>query len=318
MRKRLIVVFAATAAIGAASTAGRAQSWRPPADGERCPSKWGAADERGAANQMKPETVLRAARLIRTGQVFELGRVLSGSMPLGARRFELQTKRTVMNPESNRRGSNEEIVFAEIGQVGTQFDGFSHQTIGNSMYNCFKVDETSTRTGFSRLGVENVGAIMTRGVLIDVAAAKGVEMLADTYEVTVADLQQALQRQNTTLQAGDAVLIHTGWGRLWERDNPRYAKTSPGLGVAAAEWLARQDPILVGADNGPINVTPSPDAQLSNPVHQIMLVINGIHLLENLKLDELAASRAYEFAFVIQPLKIQGGTGSTVAPIAVR
>jgi kynurenine formamidase len=319
MRMRLIVVFAATAACGPFSTTSQAQSWRPPADGERCPSKWGAADQRGAANHMKPETVLKAARLIRTGQVFELGRVLSGSMPFsGPRRFELHTKRTVMNPESNRRGSNEEIVFAEIGQVGTQFDGFSHQTIGDSMYNCYKVDETSTRTGFTKLGIENVGAIVTRGVLIDVAGSKGVDMLADTYEVSISDLQQALQRQNTALQPGDAVLVHTGWGRLWNRDNERYAKTNPGLGVAAAEWLARQDPILVGADNGPINVTPSPDPQLSNPVHQIMLVVNGIHLLENLKLDELAVSRAYEFAFVIQPLKIQGGTGSTVAPIAVR
>jgi kynurenine formamidase len=304
---------------GLGGSASHAQSWRPPADGDRCPSKWGATDQRGAANHMKPETVLRAARLIRSGQVFELGRVLSASMPMsGPRRFELHTKRTTMNPESNRRGSNEEIVFAEIGQVGTQFDGFSHQTIGNSMYNCFKVDETSTRTGFTRLGVENVGAIMTRGVLIDVAGAKGVEMLGDTYEITVADLQQALQKQNLTLQPGDAVMVNTGWGRLWEKDNARYGKSNPGLGVASAEWLARQDPILVGADNGPINVTPSPDPQLSNPVHQIMLVVNGIHLLENLKLDELAAGRAYEFAFIIQPLKIQGGTGSTVAPIAVR
>ena len=315
---RSIVVIAAAAALGLGSTTVHAQSWQPPADDQRCPSKWGAADQRGAANHMKPDTVLRAARLIRTGEVFELGRVLSGSMPLGPRRFELHTKRTVMNPESNRRGSNEEIVFAEIGQVGTQFDGFSHQTIGNSMYNCYKVDETSTRTGFTKLGVENVGALMTRGVLIDVAASKGVEMLPDTYEITAADLQQALQRQNLTLQPGDAVIVHTGWGRLWGRDNARYARSNPGLGVAAAEWLARQDPMLVGADNAPINVTPSPDPQLSNPVHQIMLVVNGIHLLENLKLDEVAASRAYEFAFVVQPLKIQGGTGSTVAPIAVR
>jgi kynurenine formamidase len=319
MRVRFIVVIAAAAALGLGSTTVHAQSWRPPADEERCPSKWGAADQRGAANHMKPETVLRAARLIRTGEVFELGRVLSGSMPLGGvRRFELHTKRTVMNPESNRRGSNEETVFSELGQVGTQFDGFSHQTIGNSMYNCFKVDEISSRTGFTRLGIENAGALMTRGVLIDVAASRGVEMLPDTYEITVADLQQALRRQNLTLQPGDAVLVHTGWGRLWGTDNARYSRSNPGLGVAAAEWLARQDPMLVGADNAPINVTPSPDPQLSNPVHQIMLVVNGIHLLENLKLDEVAAGRAYEFAFVVQPLKIQGGTGSTVAPIAVR
>ena len=155
-----------------------------------------------------------------------------------------------------RRGSNEEIVVGEIGQVGTQFDGFSHQTIGNSMYNCFKLDETSTRTGFTKLGIEHVGGLMTRGVLIDVAALKGVEMLPDTYEITVADLQQALKRQSLTLQPGDAVIIHTGWGRLWGKDNARYTKSCPGIGVAAAEWLARQDPMLVGSDNWGIGVSP--------------------------------------------------------------
>jgi kynurenine formamidase len=114
------------------------------------------------------------------------------------------------------------------------------------------------------------------------------------------------------------VIIHTGWGRLWGKDNARYMKTSPGIGVAAAEWLARQDPMLVGMDNSGINVSPDPDRQISNAPHQIMLVVNGIFLLENLKLDELAGARAHEFALMVQPLKIQGGTGSTVAPIAVR
>ena len=319
MAMRPVLVIAVAAVLGTWRVSANAQSWQPPADSQRCPSKWGAGDERGAGNHMKPATVLRAAQLIRTGQVFELGQVLSAAMRLQpTRQFELHTKRTVMNPESNRRGSNEELVIAEIGQVGTQFDGFSHQTIGNSLYNCLKLDDIATRTGFSKLGIEKVGALMTRGVLIDIAALKGVEILSDTYEITPADLQEALRRQNITLQAGDAVILNTGWGRLWGKDNARYMRTNPGLGVAAAEWLARQDPMLVGADNAPVNVTPSPDPALSNPTHQIMLVINGIHLLENLKLEELAAARAYEFALVLQPLKIQGATGSTVAPIAVR
>ena len=85
--------------------------------------------------------------------------------------------------------------------------------------------------------------------------------------------------------------------------------------MAAAEWLARQDPMLLGADNAPINVTPSPDPQLSNQVHQIALVVNGVFLLEDLNLNELAAQRAYEFALVVQPLKLVGATGSTVAPM---
>ena len=298
---------------------GHAQSWQPPSDSQRCPSKWGAGDQRGSANHMKPETVLRAARLIRTGQVFELGHVLSGSMPFfGTRRFDVHTKRTSMNTGSNRRGSNEEIVVSEIGQVGTQFDAFPHQAIGSSLYNCLPLEENATRSGFTKLGVENVGALMTRGVLIDVAALKGVEMLPDTYEITVADLQQALERQKQALQPGDAVVIHTGWSRLWGKDNTRYIKTNPGIGVAAAEWLAKQDPMLVGADNWSVEVGPNPDPAVNLPIHQIMLVVNGIHLLENMRLGELAAARVHEFALVLQPLKIQGGTGSTVAPIAIR
>jgi kynurenine formamidase len=296
-----------------------AQTWKPPSDSERCPSKWGAADERGAGNLKGSESVLRAAKLIRTGEVIELGQVLSAGMPLNpTRQFNLHTKRTTMNPQSNRRGSNEELIVAEFGQVGTQFDGFAHQSIGDSMYNCFKISEAGARTGFTKLGIQNVGAIVTRGVLIDVAALKGVDMVPEAYEITVQDLQQALSKQGVALQQADAVLIHTGWGRLWGKDNARYQATNPGIGVAASEWLTRRNPILVGADTAPVEVSPNPDRELSLPGHQIMLVVNGIHLLENLKLDELAAKRVYEFAFIVEPLKIQGGTGSTVAPIAIR
>jgi kynurenine formamidase len=316
--RRTMIGIAIAVALGSSLPA-HAQSWRPPADSQRCPSKWGAGDQRGSANHMKPEAVLRAARLIRTGEVIELGHMLAADMPFfGTRRFDVHTKRTFMNQPSNRRGSNEELVVSEIGQVGTQLDGFAHQTIENSMYNCFKVDEASSRGGFTKLGIENVGALFTRGVLIDVAGLKGVDMLPDTYEITVQDLQGALQRQNVTLQPGDAVIINTGWGRLWAKDNARYVKSCPGIGVAAADWLARQDPMLVGSDNWPVEVAPNPDPQISLPVHQILLVVNGIHLLENMKLEELTAKRVYEFAFIMQPLKIKGGSGSTVAPAAVR
>jgi kynurenine formamidase len=296
-----------------------AQGWRPPAENQRCPSKWGAGDERGAANHMKPETVLRATRLIRTGELIELGHVLGAGMPMNpARVFNMTTKRSAAAPGVNQRGGNEEIVTTELGQMGTQFDAFAHQMIANRMYNCFKLEEIETRSGFTKLGVEKVGMIFTRGVMIDVAALKGVEMLGDTYEITPADLQQALAKQNLILHPGDAAIIHTGWGKLYGKDNARYMKTMPGIGVAAAEWLAKQDPILVGSDTAPVEVSPNPDPQLSLPVHQIMLVVNGIHLLENLKLDELAAERVYEFALTMQPLKLRGGTGSTVVPAAIR
>ena len=155
-------------------------------------------------------------------------------------------------------------------------------------------------------------------MLIDVAGLKGVETLPDAYEITVQDLEDALRKQNTAIQPGDAVIIHTGWGKLWGRDNARFVKSCPGIGVKAAEWLMAKDPILLGSDNWPVEVSPNPDPQLSLPVHQIALVVHGVHLLENMKLDELAQKGVHEFALMLQPLKLQGGTGSTVAPVALR
>lgn len=313
--------FAVAAAATMALTAGNAipQSWQPPVESARCPSKWGAGDERGSANHVKPASVLNAAKMIRTGEVIEIGHVLRQGMPIQSTRgFHLHTKRTFMNPQSNNRGSNEEVVTTELGQVGTQFDGFTHQTHGDSLYNCFKSSELSSRNGFTKMGIEKVGMLMARGVLIDVAGLKGVPMLPDTYEITVQDLQDALKKQNVTLQAGDAILIHTGWGQLWGKENARYMSGNPGIGIAAAEWLIKHDPLLLGSDNGPVEVSPNPNKNISLPVHQIALVVHGVHLLENLKLDELAAKGVHQFAFIMQPLKMQGATGSTVAPVAVR
>src|SRR2546425_2170531 len=125
-------------------------------------------------------------------------------------------------------------------------------------------------------------------------------------------------RQNLTLQAGDAIIINTGWGKLWGKDNLRYIKTDPGIGVAAAEWLAKQNPMLIGSDNWSVEVNPNPDPKISSPVHQILLAVNGIHILESLKLDELAAKRVNEFVLILEPLKLKGATGSTVAPVAIR
>ena len=316
---RPTVLAALVMTLGFGSVALRAQSWQMPPDDQRCPSKWGAGDQRGSGNLMKPETVLRAARLIRTGEVFELSHVLSPdpkeSFVSESRVYDLFTKLSV--PKPNTRTGNEEVVVTELGQVGTQFDAFAHQMYGDSFYNCFKLADIGTRNGFKKLGVENVGLLMTRGVLIDVAALKGVDMLPDTYVVTPEDLQQALAREKVTLEPGDAVVINTGWGKLIGRDNVRYGKTSPGIGVAAGKWLVEQSPMMIAADNCCVEVRPS-EPKLNLPIHAMMLIQYGIHLVENLKLDTLASAGAYEFAFVIEPLKLKGATGSTVAPVAIR
>lgn len=312
-------IVAALLVVGALSAPAQAQHWSPPTDAQRCPSRWGPDDERGAANLMRPDVVLRAARLIQAGEVIELGYPLFDGMPFyGDRIYNQQIKRSRWSTQSNPRASNEEIVTTELGQVGTQIDGFAHQTIGGSHYNCFQIDEIATRTGFSKLGIENSGGLFTRGVLLDIAALRGVEVLGDRYEITAQDLRDALERQSLTLEPGDAVIINTGFGRLWGIDNTRYYRTQPGLGVEAAEWLAAQDPMIVGSDSCCVEVNPNPDPELSSPVHQILLVAHGIYLIESLKLDELIEKRVQEFAFIVEPLKLRGATGSSVAPIAVR
>ena len=317
MRRILMMTMAVALSIGSAAL--HAQSWQMPADEQRCPSKWGAGDQRGSGNWMKPATVLRATKLIRTGEVFELAQVLSPDPKetyLNAGRgYNIYTKPFV--PVPGTRTGNEELIVAELGQLGTQFDGFSHQMYGDSFYNCFKSGDIGTRTGFKKLGVENVGTLMTRGVLIDVAAFKGVAMLPDTYLITPEDLQQALAREKLTIEPGDAIVINTGWGNLLGKDNERYGKSSPGIGMAAGEWLVRQDPMLIAADNCCIEVIPS-EPPTNRPVHGMMLIQYGVLLIENLKLEALAAARAYEFAFLVQPLKLKGATGSTVVPVAIR
>src|SRR5262249_1973003 len=135
------LLMSAALASGTASLAQTA-SWTVPPESARCPSKWGAGDQRGSGNLMKPQVVLEAIKLIKTGEVIELAHVRGTDMPFsGTRRFDVHVKRTFMNPQSNERGSNEEMVLSEIGQVGTQFDGFAHQTHRNSHYNCFKTEE---------------------------------------------------------------------------------------------------------------------------------------------------------------------------------
>ena len=316
--KHLMCGMMGAALLAPLAASGQA-GWMPPTADKRCPSKWGAADERGAANMMTPDSVLKATRLIRQGQVYELGKVLEPAIPkFGLRAWSLNTQRTAGPGGRNQQIGNEEVVTTELGQVGTQFDALTHIGIGEDLYNCNKNAAIATRNGFTKLGVEKVGALMSRGVLLDIAALKGVNILPPAYEITVADLEAAIQRQGTAVGKADIVLVRTGWGRHYVVDNATFNSGQPGIGVAAAEWLAARDIMLVGSDNWGIEVFPNPDKDLRFPVHQIMLTVNGIYQIENLNLEDLSRDKAYEFAFVVQPLKIKGASGSTVAPIAIR
>jgi len=302
---------------GAPWRSATAQGWMPPPPEQRCPSVWGAADERGAANLQTAESVLAAARLIRDGMTYELGKVLDGTIPMSpGRTFALNVQRTSGPNGRNQQGGNEETVFTELGQMGTQFDGLAHQQLGPHLYNCVEAEKVARRGGFTKLGVEKAGSFFARGVLLDIAALKGVDMLPDDYMITVADIEAAMTRQNVEVRKGDAVLIRTGWGRLWTVDNARFIKGEPGIGLEAAEFLVKRNVMMVGSDNWAVEVRPYPDKGLFLPVHGFLLNVN--YLIENLDLEALARDKANEFAFIVAPLKLRGGTGSSVAPIAVR
>ncbi|HEY1543242.1 MAG TPA: cyclase family protein [Xanthobacteraceae bacterium] len=319
--RRSIVRFAGVTLLACvasfASIPANAQDWLSPE--KRCPSPYGAEDERGAANMQTSDSVLAAGKLIREGKIYELGKVLDRNIPMSpGRSFVLSVQRTSGPNGRNQQGGNEETVFTELGQMGTQFDGLAHQQLGRYLYNCVEADKVTRRSGFAKLGVEKAGSFFARGVLLDIAGLKGVDMLPDDYMITVADLEAGMKAANVDIRKGDAVLIRTGWGRLWTVDNARFIKGEPGIGLEAADFLVKRNVMIVGSDNWAVEVRPYPDKTLFLPVHGFLLNVNGVYLIENLDLEALARDKATEFAFIVEPLKLRGATGSSVAPIAVR
>jgi kynurenine formamidase len=311
MRLSLSVAAIVVAVAAAALTRAQTDTWYP--------SRWGAADQRGAANRITPAKVLEAKSLITAGAVYQLGRVYETAMPMfGTRHYSLRIPQTFGPLGSNRTMYHDEIVSGELGQVGTQFDGLGHIGVGDLFYNGNDRNEFSKGDGLTKLGVENVGAIVKRGVLVDVAAFKGVAQLAGDYEITLADLQGALARQGTEVRAGDVVLVHTGWGSLWLEDNAKFASSAPGIGLAAGQYLVEREVVMVGADTWSMEVVPNPNPALQFPVHQLFLPRNGIYIFENLATEDLARDRVYEFAFFFAPLLLKGATGSPGNPIAIR
>jgi len=283
------------------------------------PSRWGADDQRGAANRLTPAKVLEARDLIKTGKIYQLGRVYENGMPMfGTRHYSLRIPQAFDIGGSNHAIYHDEVISGELGQIGTQFDGLGHLGIGDLFYNGNNRSDFAKPEGLAKLGIENVGPIVTRGILIDVAAFKGVPQLPEKYEISAADLQGALKRENLEIRSGDIVLVHTGWGALWMKDNARYGQTCPGIGVEAAKFLADKEVVVVGADNWSVEVNPNPKADLSAPVHQLLITQNGIYLHENLNTDELARDNAYEFMYSFSPLRLKGATGSPGNPIAIR
>lgn len=206
--------------------------------------------------------------------------------------------------------------------VGTHIDALAHVSQDGLMHG--GVDAVAAGVGgrYLELGVHTIEPMVRRGVLLDVPAALGAEDGCPAgYEITPADLELARQRQGIEVRPGDVVLIRSGWGRHFaDADRTAYQGTTtgvPGVGEAGARWLAERAVHAAGADTIAFEQLKPGAGHGLLPAHRILLVENGIYLIEAMELDGLATAEAYEFTFVLAPLPLVGATGSPVRPLAV-
>jgi kynurenine formamidase len=258
--------------------------------------------------------VQAGVRLIELGQPFFTGMPCSPNHP-GFRMTLIRRHGDMVRPDGGS-ASNEIIVTG--GHVGTHVDALSHVSHDGLMYG--GVDAAAAQTGgrFQQLGAEHTPALLTRGVLLDVAGTQGVDVLPAGYGVTADDLAAAADRAGVRLRKGDVALVRTGWARHFDHADTYLGQADgvPGATTDAGEWLAAAGVVATGADTTAYEQIPAGVGHRVLPVHRILLVQAGIHIIEHLNLEAAAAAGLTEFTFVMAPLRIVGGTGSPVRPFA--
>ena len=210
-------------------------------------------------------------------------------------------------------GSSASEALALGGHVGTHIDALCHFSRHGKLHDGGDVAQSSTG-GLERLSVDTIAPIFRRGVLLDIARQQGVDVLPVDFAITPEHLDAAVRQQHTEIRAGDVLLLRTGWARYWE-DAARFISQvrGPGPGEAGARWISAHGAFAAGSDTVAFEFVPSP----AMPAHVHLLVERGIHIIECLNLEKLAADRIYEFVFTAAPLKIRGGTGSPIRPLAL-
>jgi kynurenine formamidase len=281
--------------------------------------RWGKDDERGALNHIGANEVLRAARLVKTGRVVSLAQPLSPETPVpnhrGPMQHFMQRDGGDYAVGAKRPGGfqfAEDTVVMAL-QFGTHIDALCHAWHDDQLYNGFSSHGTRSTTRAARCGVEKMGPIVARGVLLDVLDDG--KALGRGAAVTRAVLERAAARGGVAIGRGDVVLIRTGWIETMLHD-PGYYDGEPGIDVEAGRWLADQGVAVIGCDNFAVEHIPFPKDTVF-PVHQLVIRGYGIPLLEGLVLAPLAATGTSEFLFVAGPLPFVGGTGSPLMPIAI-
>jgi len=309
---KTLMLGCSVALLGTIGTAG-AQDWTK--------SKWGPNDEIGAANYMKPELVVKAASLIKTGKTYALGIPVDSKTPAyPPRGFKI----TVVQPGQagnpglgpNKATYNDDIIEGWVG-VGSQLDGLGHLGIEHVYYNGNKLADFADPTGLKKLGIEKIPPMVTRGVLLDMAAYYNTDIVKEGTAFNVKEIEEAAKKQNVEIRQGDVVIFHTGWLSLIGKDDKRYSAGEPGLGAEGAKYLTGKGVVAVGADTWGLEVLPFESKNIFE-VHQILLAMNGTYILENMDTAELAKDKGYEFLFVLGQPRFKGGVQSMINPVAIR
>ena len=315
MRKsRLIAV-----AIGAALASGAALAQQ-----QTCfPSKFGPKDEIGNANHITPAKTLQAVKTVTKGKSYRLGIETNKDTPaFPPRTFSI----SIVQPGQQAGGTlgptkttyNDDIIMGWVG-IGSQLDGLGHIGIDNVYYNCNKASEFAQAGGLTKLGIEKFPAFATRGILLDMAGYFKTDIVKEGTPFNRAEIEGAMKRQGVkSIDKGDVVLFYTGWTKLLGKDNKRYGSVEPGLGVGGAKYLAEKGVAAVGADTWGLEVIPFEPNQGVFEVHQILLPMNGIYILENMNTEEMVKDKAWEFLFTLGPSRVTGAVQSIINPIAIK
>ena len=290
--------------------------------------RWGRGDQLGAGHLLTPERTLAALRSVRDGRIIDLSHTIEIGAPRMAPNqspYHIQAGPTSAGSIRRRRkmgatndaGSNLERMELTT-HVGTHIDALGHFTIGDRMYGGYSAAQTVDDFGLANLGIEHCPPIVTRGVCLDVSRLDGGDHLGPGRAVTAGDVEKAAQAAGIAIQAGDVVIVNTGWGRFFMTDNERYVHGEPGLDLDAARWLTSRDVVAIGADNMALEVLPgTKHPEVIMPVHQHCLAEAGVHIIENLALGEIVAAGVATFCLMLAPVKFKGATGCPVRPVAV-
>ncbi len=293
-------------------------------------SPWGKHDELGRLNMMTPQRQAQVMSQIDAHRIFDLSVEYFVGMPswqaAGDPHYQFWMTHTPrgavidnvldMGETVNRHVSYSGSAFSMYTHTGTHIDTLSHFGLDGEIYNHFSADENLGDKGWNRSGAETIPPLIARGLLIDLPKTKGLSMLPDNYRVTEADIKQALVQQHVTLQPGDIVLLRTGRMQNYAQ-SAKYMANSPGLGIAAATYLAKEaEAMVVGADNLSFEAFPSEVEGNYVPVHTYLLTQMGVPIMELVNLEELAEAQVYEFAFIGGSLKLRGADAAPLRPIA--